>query len=70
MSRRRITIEERGRQVVLRGWRAAELAREAGAKPLFVGSVGGWVIEATRLPDLMAILERRGISSHDGGDAA
>ena len=62
MSRRRSTIEEKGRQVVLRGWKVAELAREAGAKPIFVGSVGGWMIDAGRLPDLLAVLDRRGIS--------
>lgn len=64
MSRRRITIEtdEKNDRMIVRGWRGGDLAREAGCWPLWIGSVGGWVIDLPRLPDLVAYLEYRNIA--------
>jgi hypothetical protein len=71
--RRRITIEERGRSVIVRGWRSGDLLEEAGIKAVFSGAVGGWMVAAKRLPDLLAHLDRRNIGVDllpEGGDAA
>lgn len=51
-----------GRIVVFTGWRVAELLKEAGAKPIYAGTVGGWMIDRHRLGDVLAYLEQRNIS--------
>lgn len=61
MSRGRVIIHEDGNVLILRGWRAADLAREAGLRPLYVGTVGGWMLDAHRLPQLVAWLEHRNV---------
>lgn len=61
MSARCCTITPDGNIVVMRGWRVAELARQAGLKPTYSGAVGGWMLDAKRLPDLVAHLEYRNI---------
>ncbi|WP_377322845.1 hypothetical protein ACFJIY_25255 [Pimelobacter simplex] len=58
----KITVD--GRAAVIHGWQAKELALEAGAKPLYSASAGGWMIDACRLGDLLAHLHQRGIRVH------
>lgn len=58
---RQITITESGTVVIIRGWRVAQLARQAGLKPTYAGTVQGWVIDAKKLPDLVAWLEYRNV---------
>jgi hypothetical protein len=74
--RRRISIEQRDTIIAVRGWRAGDLAREAGCRPTFSGTAG-WLLDTKRLPDLVAYLESRHIPvditeavSPDGPDAA
>ncbi|MDP9822775.1 hypothetical protein [Nocardioides massiliensis] len=61
MSRRRITIELDRPLMIVRGWRAGDLAREAGLRPIWSGVSSGWMLDASRLPDLSAYLESRNI---------
>jgi hypothetical protein len=73
VSRRRIKIIDHGETVVIHGWRGGDLAREAGVRAVFNGASGGWVADATRLPDLVAYLQYRNIVVSvlpNGGDAA
>lgn len=60
MSARRITITPDGSVIVIRGWRVAELARQGGLKPTYAGTVG-WMLDAKRLPDLIAWLDYRNV---------
>lgn len=62
MPRHRISITLDGRIAVIRGWRAVDLIRDAGCKPLYAGTVGGWMIDRHRLGDLLAYLEQRSIA--------
>lgn len=68
MSARNITITGHGVIVVLRGWRAAQLARQAGLKPTYSGTVQGWMLDTNRLPDLVAWLESRNVRYELEGD--
>ena len=61
MSTRQISITHDGNIVVIRGWKVAELARQAGLKPTYAGTVQGWMLDAKRLPDLIAHLEYRNV---------
>ncbi|GAA1543527.1 hypothetical protein [Nocardioides humi] len=64
-TRRRITVTLDGRVAIFRGWRVAELIKDAGAKPIFsrsAGSAGGWMIDRHRLGDVLAYLEQRGLA--------
>lgn len=73
MSRRRLKIVDRGPTFVMHGWRSGDLAHEAGVRAVFNGVAGGWVGDASRLPDLMAYLQYRNIVVSvvpQGGDAA
>lgn len=58
----KITVD--GRAAVIHGWQAKELAVEAGAKPLYSASAGGWMIDSSRLGDLLVHLHQRGIRVH------
>lgn len=58
-SRRIITIEPDGKIMVIRGYKVAEVARAAGLKPTYSASAGGWMLDADRLPELVAWLEYR-----------
>jgi hypothetical protein len=65
--RRRLTVvlAEGGATFVLRGWRGGELARDAGLKPVWsaaAGGNGGWILDASRPPDLLAAADRRNIA--------
>jgi len=60
--RRAITLTPDGNVIVLRGYRVAQLARQAGLRPTFAGSVGGWMVDAHRLPDLVAWLDYRHVA--------
>jgi hypothetical protein len=62
VSARTITITPDGSVVILRGYRVAQLARQAGLRPTFAGSVGGWMVDAHRLSDLVAWLDYRHVA--------
>lgn len=57
MTRHRLSAIDKGGVYCVRGWRAKELIAAAGIKPFFAG--GGWVVDAARMPDLLAHLDRR-----------
>jgi hypothetical protein len=59
MSSRVLTLTNDGSLVVIRGYKAAEAARGAGLRPTYSGSAGGWMLDASRLPELVAHLEYR-----------
>lgn len=61
-TRRRLTITLDGRVAVVRGWGAADLIKAAGGKPIYAGTVGGWMVDAQRVGDLIAYLEQRNIA--------
>ena len=61
MSRRRLRIEVEERVIIVRGWRAGDLARDAGLKPLWSPVTSGWTLDRRRLPDLLAFLETRNV---------
>jgi hypothetical protein len=63
MTRRRVTIIESPPIIVVRGWRASDLLREAGLKSTFSASAGGWMLDQPKLPDLLAFLQRRNIGA-------
>ncbi|CUR54206.1 hypothetical protein NOCA2140029 [metagenome] len=67
MTRRKITIEIKGRIIILRGWQVFGLARGAGCKPTYLGTVGGWALDATRLPDILAYCDLRNIATEVTG---
>lgn len=58
---RRITVTKDGACLVVRGWRAADLAREAGLRPVYSGVSRGWLLDVRRLSDLVAFLESRNV---------
>lgn len=68
----RIETDTARDRMVIRGWRAGELAREAGCWPIFSGTVGGWIIDLPHLADLVAYCEHRhvAVSVTEVGDAA
>jgi hypothetical protein len=68
MSARKIALTKDGSVVVMRGWRIADLARQAGLKPIYVGTVQAWLIDAGRLPDLVSWLEYRNVRYELTGD--
>jgi len=59
-SRNRVTITVASDRavVMIRGWRAADLARGAGLRPSDIG-VAGWVLDYGDLGTLVAYLEHR-----------
>lgn len=59
MARRRLTITVDGSIVVVRGWKASGTLRCAGLRATFSGSAGGWMVDVTRLPELLAWLDDR-----------
>lgn len=59
MSSRDLAIRRDGSIVVIRGYKAAGIARSAGLKPTYSGAAGGWMLDAYRLPELVAWLEYR-----------
>jgi len=61
-TRKRITVTLDGRVAVFKGWQVAELIKEAGAKPIYAGTVGGWMIDRHRLADVLAYLDERNIA--------
>ncbi len=62
VSRNRITVTVAvdGWTFSAKGWRAVDLMREAGIKPIFIGG-SGWTADYRRLADLVAYLEHRNI---------
>lgn len=59
MSARQLTITRDGSIVIIRGYKAAGIARGAGLRPTYSGSAGGWMLDASRLPELCAWLDYR-----------
>lgn len=59
MAKRKITITADGSIVVFRGYKVADIARSAGLRPTYSASAGGWMLDANRLPELVAYLEYR-----------
>lgn len=59
--RRHWVIETRDTVILVRGWQAADLLRWAGMKPLYSASGRGWVLDDTRLPDVVALAEWQNI---------
>ena len=70
MSRRQITVRDRGTTIVLTGCKVAEIARHAGLKPIYNGVAHGWVSDADRLPDFLAFCQSRHIEVSVVGAAA
>ncbi|WP_299057071.1 hypothetical protein [uncultured Nocardioides sp.] len=64
--RTRITVEASDEIIVVRGYGARDLMRGAGMRPIFSGSAGGWMLDASKLPDLLAALEHRGVVAEVG----
>ncbi|MFC7503205.1 hypothetical protein ACOACQ_17695 [Nocardioides sp. CPCC 206347] len=62
-TRNRVTVTLDGRVAVVRGWRAADLIKEAGGKAIYAGSAGGWMVDRHRVSDLLAYLEQRNIAA-------
>ncbi len=64
MSRRRLTIvtDEVNRTLVLSGWNAQRLAHEAGCRPIYSGSAGGWMLDLSRLSTLCAYFDHRRVA--------
>jgi len=67
VTRRRIRIEEQGNVVIVRGWGASDLLKQAGIKPFWVGTQGGFMVDLDRLPDLLAHLQQRRIAVEIAG---
>lgn len=59
MSSRVVTLTNDGQIIVMRGYKVAGIARGAGLRPTYSGSAGGWMLDASRLPELVAYLEHR-----------
>jgi hypothetical protein len=59
MARHRLVIQVDGNIVVVRGWKASGTLRCAGLRATFSGSAGGWMVDAARLPELLAWLDDR-----------
>lgn len=55
-----ITTDARDSVMVVSGQRAGDLCRDAGRRPIYVASAGGWMLDLERLADLVAIAEIRG----------
>jgi hypothetical protein len=68
--RRAFVIEERAKVFVVRGFRAADVLRSAGYKPLWSVTAQGWVLDVKHLPDVVALLEWRNIDVRIVRDAA
>lgn len=62
-TRNRVTVTLDGRVAVVRGWRAADLIKESGGKPIYAGTLGGWMVDRHRVSDLLAYLELRNIAA-------
>jgi hypothetical protein len=69
MSSRNLAIKHDGSIVVIRGYKAAGIARGAGLRPTYSGAAGGWMLDASRLPELVAWLEYRNYRYTIEGDA-
>ncbi|MBM0128058.1 hypothetical protein [Pimelobacter simplex] len=61
-TRRRITVTIDGRVAIFKGWQVAALLKEAGTKPIYAGTVAGWMIDRHRLADVLAYLDERNIA--------
>lgn len=77
-SRYRVSAEVDGTVTFFRGWRVSNLLRDAGTKPIYSTPRGAYMVDTTRLPDVLAYLESRNIgvavtdpsAPSPGGDAA
>lgn len=58
--RYRMRIAVDGPVAKVKGWEAHRLTLEAGLRPIYV--IDGWTFDTKRLPDLLALLDRRRIT--------
>ena len=68
VSSRSLAIRRDGSIVVIRGYKAAGIARNAGLRPTYSAAAGGWMLDASRLPELVAWLEYRNYRYELAGD--
>lgn len=69
MTRRRLTLEVDGNIVVVRGWKASGVLRSAGLRPTFSGTAGGWMVDVSKLPELVAWLDYHNLAyGLEGGE--
>jgi hypothetical protein len=62
MTRRRtITITVEPDRVLVSGYRAAEVLRGSGMRPIYLGTVQAWVLDRKRLGDVLAAFDHRRI---------
>lgn len=70
MSRPRTAkVSVESRVIVVTGWQVARVLTDAGLKPIYAGTVKGWMLDRHRLGDVLAALENKGIVV-DVGEAA
>lgn len=71
-----ITVRVDGSLAIWRGWKVSARLREAGLKPVYLTTAGGYAVDAHRLADALAYFESRRIAvvvedeQPSGGDAA
>jgi hypothetical protein len=61
MSRPRVRIVETTTTLQIKGRRVGDLLRAGGFRPIFLGTVQAFVLDAHRLPDVAAFLEYRNV---------
>lgn len=61
-ARRRVAGTIDGSVVIFQGWRVADLLRAADTKPIYAASAGGWMVDLSRLADVVAYLEYRNVA--------
>ncbi len=58
---RSVTITETGPTFVVAGWKAGQLCRDAGKRPIYSASAGGWMFDSRHLADVLALAQLRRI---------
>jgi hypothetical protein len=59
-SPRRATVHADADTVVIRGRGVRDVLRRASMKPLYAGTIQGWMLDRRRLDDALAALDRAG----------
>lgn len=62
MTRHRLTIRVDNNIAIVRGWKASGVLRSAGLRPTYSGTAGGWMVDVSQLPELVAWLEYRNLA--------
>lgn len=60
--RRTAWVISEPQRVLVKGYNVATLLREAGMRPVYLGTVKAWALDAHRLPDVVAWLEYRNVT--------